>query len=892
LKDKRGLTQTSLAKASSISRPRINTILRGEHTEVQESTAKRLAGALDVSVDEIAIVNANSYREFIKELYETLDFRGCSLTQVCPLPLKSLFVPLRVRGEEPSWERNGDCEETRIKLFRDCHSEMTGSSFVSGLALDECVNRYDRVYLKGEPGSGKTTSLKHLAVQYAEGEFPETLGLSRNAIPLFVSLAEYEKAIEMESIASPLEFVAAQARQHDCEGVTAPLEDELRQGHCIVLLDGLDEVGATERVVKAILEFMDVFPQNKFVVTSRIIGSEEATWKDCGFAVLQVEELKDEDIQRFCVNWCSANHDHDPNKKCGECLRKADNLWQSIRSNSGVKEIATNPLMLTILAALDHATGPIPRRRVDLYSRIVDVRLETWDSAKYFARPGDSLHGILIEAKEFHWLLGAIGLEMQRKDVRLIPRWWLADFIQDYLHRSLGFMLEESKDQADRLIRHLCGRSGLLVERGPRLFGFSHLPFQEYFASRGIINESAGGSGHEVSGRLRPYLFHPRWGEVIRLVCAQLPPAQSASLIRVILDDPDPVGRFLRRGPLLALRCLSDGATVPDRDLITDHFDQLTALGESGWIGITIDVLRALRGLQGTRFEADARRTIETILGKALSRVSDYNYVALLRANHGSLDPLMPKDTRHWPGVEHKVKLPGRELKIICLGWQLEKGSPQKWHEEVFEIIRDQSRDSAIRCEFIAELARSVMSNEAVRAFLNSILSDDGDPNVRSTSALALRKAAVKFPSIRERILNQLRGPNVSADDLRCYGRALADSAPHDPGLRGLLLRLLEDEDESVEMRVAAAASLSLVTPSDNHVRQILAGLLASNRTPAQLRQEGATALEPAIGHDEKIKQLMIALLDESDHPMLARIANQAIAEALADGRIPWDARL
>ncbi len=36
----------------------------------------------------------------------------------------------------------------------------------------------------------------------------------------------------------------------------------------------------------------------------------------------------------------------------------------------------------------------------------------------------------------------------------------------------------------------------------------------------------------------------------------------------------------------------------------------------------------------------------------------------------------------------------------------------------------------------------------------------------------------------------------------------------------------------------------------------------------------------------------MISLLDERDHPMLARIANQAIAEALADGRISWDAKL
>ena len=559
-------------------------------------------------------------------------------------------------------------------------------------------------------------------------------------------LAEYEKAIDLESIRNPLEFVASQARRHACEGVEAYLESELHRVNCIVLFDGLDEVSDTEKVVKSIREFIDVFPLNKFVLTSRIIGSDDNRWKDDGFAVLQIEDWQEEDIQQFCVSWCSAIHEHDPTKVCGECSTKADGLWLSILSSSRVKEIATNPLMLTILVWLDHATGTIPRRRVDLYSRLVAVLLETWDSCKQVARPGDLLHGILIEAKEFLWLLGSIGIEMQRKDLRLIPRWWLADFIQEYHHRSLGFTLEESKDQSDRVIRYLSGRTGLLEERGPGLFGFSHRTFQEYFASRGIIDESAGGSGHEVSGRLRPYLFHPRWAEVVRLVCAQLPPMQSAALIRVILDDSDPVGRFLRRGPLLAMRCLSDGATVADRGLITDLLDQLTALGESQWIGITLDVLWSLRGLQGTRFEADAKRIIEMILEKALGRVSNYDYVSLWRAAHGSLDRLMPKDARHWPGDEHTVRLPALDVRIICTGGQLEIESPQKWYEEVFGIIQDTSRDLTVRCDFIVELARSVLSNETVRRFLESCVSNDADADIRCTRRMGVEEGGRRVP--------------------------------------------------------------------------------------------------------------------------------------------------
>ena len=50
-------------------------------------------------------------------------------------------------------------------------------------------------------------------------------------------------------------------------------------------------------------------------------------------------------------------------------------------------------------------------------------------------------------------------------------------------------------------------------------------------------------------------------------------------------------------------------------------------------------------------------------------------------------------------------------------------------------------------------------------------------------------------------------------------------------------------------------------------------------------------SLEHAIG-SIRVHNEMIGLLDRPDHEKLARVANQALAEALADGRISWDAKL
>src|SRR5271167_4667581 len=97
LMESRGLTQAALAEEASVSRGWINTIL-GSNRSVRESTLRQIARALEVSIDEITINTDNSsksYKRLLSKRYAALDFRGCSLTNVWPLALSSLYVPLR-----------------------------------------------------------------------------------------------------------------------------------------------------------------------------------------------------------------------------------------------------------------------------------------------------------------------------------------------------------------------------------------------------------------------------------------------------------------------------------------------------------------------------------------------------------------------------------------------------------------------------------------------------------------------------------------------------------------------------------------------------------------------------------------------------------------------------
>ena len=315
------------------------------------------------------------------------------------------------------------------------------------------------------------------------------------------------------------------------------------------MLDGLDEVGGDSQLLAVLHRFINDFRGNQFVVTSRIVGLDEGPWQKLDFASFQVAHWREEDIRAFVQRWYSARPEVGKKQK-KQNEQRVEELTTTILSHRPLRAIASNPLMLTILAALHHANAALPRRRVDLYSKIVEVRLETWEASKRKARPGDSLHGILLDGREYAWLLGRLALGMQREGCVLRPRWWVSESVQQFLREQLAFEGDLAKEQSERVIRYLCERTGLLVERGDGMFGFCHRTFQEYFAARGLLLEVEGGG--DIVAVLRPYLFHPQWEEVVIHVAAFLSALRATTLLRVILDDPDPAGRFLRRGQRFA----------------------------------------------------------------------------------------------------------------------------------------------------------------------------------------------------------------------------------------------------------------------------------------------------------------------------------------------------
>jgi hypothetical protein len=209
-----------------------------------------------------------------------------------------MFVPLHARLDLPdgdTWERDGE------------PSQLIATSDPQPLL--DLLQSHAGLIVLGDPGSGKTTFLKYLALQLAQGN-GATLGLE-NWLPVVLPLAAYANALAEGAL--PLgDFFVRYYRQRGWDlPLAAILSASLPQGGVLFLLDGLDEVNdvALRRLlVSRVLDFFSFQRQsgNKFVLTSRLVGYRAVRQVVAGLVECTLLDLDGAAIEQFVTKWQGA----------------------------------------------------------------------------------------------------------------------------------------------------------------------------------------------------------------------------------------------------------------------------------------------------------------------------------------------------------------------------------------------------------------------------------------------------------------------------------------------------------------------------------------------------------------------------------------------------------
>lgn len=353
---------------------------------------------------------------------------------------------------------------------------------------------------------------------------------------------------------------------------------------------------------------------------------------------MTVQPIQRRAVEHFCDAWTLAvNRQALPD----------DEAWaaqKAVAESAGLKaeifnphspqvwELASNPLMITILALIYRKTkGHLPRQRSELYHTALDILIENWRVA-----------GITTE--ELIYVLSPLAAKIHSESSTGLIR---EDAMREVITRELARYHGESPDdpppqfvrEVKSFLRRVREDVGLLAERSPTLFGFLHLTFQEYLAGLYVVRER-GAAGQAIVDRLDD----PRWREPILLALGHVSsnpdwgPAARVKLLRQILDADGPLGELLPRGPLLVIQALPEMESVAD-ELVGELLDRLLRAYTASAIDETSAALvRRIEKAMNTVYNSAHQSQVVTELarmmeGTAGARSRALACVSLIRAN-------------------------------------------------------------------------------------------------------------------------------------------------------------------------------------------------------------------------------------------------------------------
>ncbi|MBW4680457.1 MAG: NACHT domain-containing NTPase [Microcoleus vaginatus WJT46-NPBG5] len=490
-----------------------------------------------------------------------------------------------------------------VELLQECNSadfERFGLGEIAEERVPglEAVEKHTKLMILGKPGAGKTTFLKYVAIQCIAGNF------QADRVPIFITLKNFAEATNKPGL---LEYICQQFSKVGAGTQNfASMQEVITHGRALILLDGLDEVREedNERVLNEIRDFSDEYGESHFVMTCRIAAQEYTFVK---FTEVEVADFDEQQIATFTNNWFK-----------GKAI-KPETFLKRIEDNRRIRELATNPLLLTLLCLVFEESGDFPANRSELYKEGLDALLKKWDAKRGIQRY-QIYKKLSIQRKED--LLSKIALTAFEQGDYFFKQKAAELYITDYIRNLPDADSDPDALQleSEKVLQSIEAQHGLLVERAKGIYSFSHLTFHEYFTAREIVDVKQ--SSDEALQNLVNHITETRWREVFLLAVGMSPSADRLLLLmKKQIDSP---GELIEEDQKLQefwiwVREKSDSVEVPYKSAVR-AFD----------FGLSLILSRALNRILDLSLILSRTLDLSRVLDRALDRALDLDLSLIL----------------------------------------------------------------------------------------------------------------------------------------------------------------------------------------------------------------------------------------------------------------------
>lgn len=390
------------------------------------------------------------------------------------------------------------------------------------------------ILVEGEPGSGKSVALRHVAEKLAQRSMKDKS--IKSVIPLYINLKKLERSSKVKINRELIEyFVKQELNRVNDRDIEQFLDEEfqkgVQEGTWLFLFDSFDELPEVlssveadttiRNYAEAIDDFLSGFNKCRGIIASRQFrGPKHLGWPR--FRILPLESRRWELIRK-------AELEPRIEKELNGRLRIAP---------QEIQDMTKNPMFLGILCEDMRDGSPFPENTHSVFENYLEKRL-TRDADRLQRRFKLTPAEVRTAAEKVAFCMSIdpnLGLSPAREGIRGAMG-------------RLGFKLRGNLEQYLNALEYLkLARSEAQIVAGDsQFFTFAHRRFQEYFATCVVLSDL-----NRISPR--QLLTDGRWRETAVVIFQTQPPEVFAPILaeaRYLLDEiagnisgliDDPVG--------------------------------------------------------------------------------------------------------------------------------------------------------------------------------------------------------------------------------------------------------------------------------------------------------------------------------------------------------------
>jgi energy-coupling factor transporter ATP-binding protein EcfA2 len=372
--------------------------------------------------------------------------------------------------------------EQTVKLGYGVPRKFAGSNSNESYSEDELLTLDRNFMVIGDPGSGKTTTIKRMVQLMLHSSAQTTSRLKR--FPLLIVMREYPSAFsifemicariglsahcELPKRREPAKYENKREESIHLRLGAAAIEDcvadVLNNLETTIFFDGLDEIEASQQryAEEDISKLARSLTKSQIIATCRSGGFSRQV---AGFQVTEIRPLDRTQITEIVQKW----------------LPNPDEFFAEV-SKLPSQDILDRPLLLTQMLVIFRGAGYLPSQPSAISRRLVSLLLKEWDEERRVFRRSAYAN---FEREQKQDFLCALAYHLTC--VAKVQQFSHAQLIAAYqvIHNRFGLPLNQAADVAREIQSH----TGIIFESGNDTYSFSHLTLQEYLCAEYIVRE-------------------------------------------------------------------------------------------------------------------------------------------------------------------------------------------------------------------------------------------------------------------------------------------------------------------------------------------------------------------------------------------------------------------